>query len=63
MAIMQQDAFNDGRTQPGHALGEPRGDMAAMEGRVGKSGSLHNLIVSPAAQPGATAMWECSGIS
>ena len=34
--------------EPGHAFGEPGGDVAAMEGRVGKSGSFHNPIVSPA---------------
>ena len=29
------------RAQPGHALGEPGGDMAAVEGCVGESGTLH----------------------
>jgi hypothetical protein len=45
MTVLEKKAFNDGRSQPCHALGEPGGDVAAMKGRVGKSGSLHTLIV------------------
>src|ERR1700683_2895811 len=59
MAVVQQNAFHNGRTQLGHTFGEPGGDMAAMEGRVGISGSLHNLIFSPVSSQRTEAI--CSG--
>jgi hypothetical protein len=44
MPVMQKNAFNDGSSQPRHTLGQPGRDVAAMKGRIGKSGSLHNSL-------------------
>lgn len=48
MAVVQQNAFISTMAVPNLVIriGKPGSDMAAMEGRVGKSGSLHILIFS-----------------
>src|ERR1051326_6807248 len=44
MPIMEKNALNDRGSHPRHTLGQPGRNVAAMKGRIGKSGSLHNLF-------------------
>jgi hypothetical protein len=50
MAVVEKDAFGDGRSEGGHARREPGRNMAAMERQIRNSGTLHNSIETLAAK-------------
>src|ERR1700730_12733614 len=47
MAVVQEDALDDGGPELSHALSQPRRDMSVVERQVGKSGALHTTILDP----------------
>jgi len=40
-SVMVEDAFDDGGTELGHPIGQPRGHTAAVERKIGVSGAFH----------------------
>jgi hypothetical protein len=44
VAVVEENAFRDGRSESGHARREPGRNVAAVERQIRNSGALHNSI-------------------
>jgi len=47
VAVIEQDAFDDGGPEQSHSLGKPERNAPAMQWKVRESGTFHISIVGP----------------
>src|SRR5688572_8877682 len=48
MAVLDQNRFDDGRAEHGHAVGQPQGNATAVQRKICRSGAQHpNSVLSP----------------